>query len=138
MENKLEIGGKEYTVRGLQVADIGSFSKILEKMDFRLSAFLSDTGLIQAALKRGPQDHKKKGEDKQLAQTVGVEAVLRMIDYLIQNYHKAEEELNTWLASLIGVKPDAFKKMPIATPYKILEKLAGAGDLLDFFAKAAQ
>ena len=23
MENKLEIGGKEYTVRGLQVADIG-------------------------------------------------------------------------------------------------------------------
>ena len=56
---KIEINNKEYTVRGLQVADIGSFSKILEKMDFRLSAFLSDTGLIQAALKRGPQTTRK-------------------------------------------------------------------------------
>lgn len=132
----IELAGKEYKVRGLIVSDIGSLSKILEKLDFKISTFLKDTGLVDKAM--GPQDHKKKGQDKQIAEAVGMEAVLGMIDYLIQNYHRAEGELNTWLGSLIGVKATAFSKLPINTPYKIFEALAGVEDLMGFFAKAAQ
>jgi len=133
----MEINGKQYKVRGLIVEDIGAFSKLLDKLEFNLSDFIKDKNILQRAKGKvnKPQDHKERGED--LAEAAGIEIALEIANYLVRNYHKAQEEFNAFMGSLINVKPEAFKKMPINTPFIIFAELAKENELLDFFEKAA-
>jgi hypothetical protein len=119
----IEIKGKEYLVRELQTDDCMHLSLILDKTGFNIN------------------DYKKQvsGADKMEQselENMGKEIAIQMGGYLIKNYHKAHKETKEFLASLIGVKPEEYAKMPINTPVKIVKELAKNNNLFDFFKQA--
>ncbi|CAM4186391.1 hypothetical protein L1N85_11420 [Paenibacillus alkaliterrae] len=118
----IEIKGTVYEVRELVFEDAFHLSTILEKTNFDLKNFNRDI--------KG----KRLTEDQ--VKTLGLEVATEIIGHLIRNYHKAHKEVKEILASLIGVSPQEFAKMPLTTPVKIIKELSKTVDLKDFLASA--
>lgn len=121
----IEIKGKTYEVRELCVEDIEMVSVFLNKIDFDIKNFFNNDELLKAT---------KKGKIE--VEQIGIKIILEMINFILKNYHKASKEFCNWMGSLIGVKGEEVKKMPIQTPFLIFQELAKENNLADFFGSA--
>ena len=117
------INEQEYTVRKLKTKDIGHLSRILSKIEFNIKDYMTEV------------NNKKKLDEKEI-QKFGFQIAVNMLDHLLKNYHKAEDDIAVWVADLLGVKKEEFEDMPIDTIYKVFQELAANNNLMDFFNKA--
>lgn len=122
----ITIKGKDYEVRELTFDDSRAISEIMDLTNFDLKNFEED--LMELKDKRLTKDQLLKA---------GIGVMGDIIAHLIKNYHKAHKEVGSFLASLIGVTHDEFKKMPITTPVKIIKELSKTVDLKDFLDSVA-
>lgn len=118
----ITINGKDYEARNLLTTDLGTVSKIFAKLDFDLGSFVKEV--------------KGKTLTEEELKKHGMEIGFSIASHLIKNYHKADEEMAEWLASIIGVSVEEYKKMPIDAPVKIFKALSEKHDLADFFKQA--
>lgn len=121
----IEIKGKEYNVRGLGFDDMEIISRIIEKTDFDLSKYESEA---QAVMSKKKADLNKEG----------MKLFLKAITDLLKKYHKAHADFTEFIASLIEVKPDEVKKLPITTPFKVIKELLKDEDSKDFLSSVVK
>ncbi|CAM3729700.1 hypothetical protein [Mesobacillus zeae] len=120
----VKIKGKEYQVRGLNFDDTEIISMILDKTDFDLAKYETEAKELVKASKK----------NKEKLESLGTAVFLKVITDLTKKYYKVHKEFTELIASLIGVKPENVKTMPISTPLVVLKELAKDEDSLDFFS----
>ena len=109
-------------MRTLLAKDIAPFTKILAKMDLRESI------KSMFAVSR-----KDKGENKE----ENGKMVSELICGIIENYHKAEKDLFSFVADLEGKTEDEIAKLPLPEFIGIITELIGEKNL-SFFKLAAK
>lgn len=97
-------------MRELITADVFKMSKILKKMDIKLEV-----------------------EGKTQAQ-VGAELIVK----IGENLHLAENEVNEFMGSLIGIPAKEFSELPLTKTFEYLEEFKNMPGLVNFFKLAGQ
>ena len=103
-----------YTMRTLQTSDIFKMSKILKKLDVKTNDI-------------------SVGKDTTQEQ-VGIE----LIKKALENLHLAEEEVNTFLADLVGLTPEKFSTLPLEDTFEIISLFKEQKGISSFLNLAAK
>lgn len=82
-----------YTMREFKTADIYKMSKILKKLNIKVDV-----------------------NEKTTQQQLGVQ----MVQKIAENLHLAENEVNGFLAELVGIDASAFSELPIEDTFEII------------------
>lgn len=97
-------------MRELKTMDIFKMSKILKKMDIQLNA------------------------EGKTAEKLGGELILQ----LGENLHLVENEVNEFMANLIGCTSKEFSELPIAKAFEYFEEFKKLPGIADFFKSAGR
>lgn len=100
-----------YTMRPLKTSDIFKMSKILKKLNVKL-----DVG------------------EKTTQQQMGVQ----MIQKVVENLHLAEQEVNAFLAELVGLEEKVFADLPIEDTIQIIGLFKEQKGLASFLSVAGK
>lgn len=100
---------KEYTMRPLKNPDIFKMSRILKKLKIKVEV-----------------------NDKTTQQQMGVQ----MIQQVAENLHLAEDEVNAFLADLVGIDVKEFAELPIEDTIKIIGLFKEQKGLASFLSSA--
>lgn len=122
------------TVRELQVNDLLMVANMLLSITDEAKAEISGiivSGVMAEAKKDGEIQSPENQEERQ-AQT-GTKIMFVVLQACLKY---AQDEIKSWMASLIGETPEDFGKMPIDTPIDIISQLKKKEDLPNFFSKA--
>ena len=109
----------KYEMRPLQTSDIYAMSKILKKLELKLN--------VDAT--------KYKGK-KISAEDAGKELMLELLKTALENLSQAENEVNAFLASLVGMKANEFNKLPIEDTFEIVALFKNQKGLKSFLKLA--
>jgi archaellum biogenesis ATPase FlaH len=100
-----------YTMRPLKTSDIFKMSKILKKMDIKFEV------------------------DEKITQTqLGVQFIQR----ILENVHQAENEVNSFLAELVGLTTEEFMELPIEDTLEIISLFKEQKGLANFLKLAGK
>lgn len=111
-----------YTMRPLQTKDMFAMSKILKKMKLRNEVKEVLSGL-------------EKSKDIEAQQK---ELGAKLILLIAENLHSAQDEVNSFLASLVGLDAKTFDELPIEDTFKIFQLFKEQKGLVNFFKLAGQ
>ncbi|HHY72703.1 MAG TPA: hypothetical protein GX497_05675 [Bacillus bacterium] len=100
-----------YAMRSLKTADIFKMSKILKKMDLKIKL---EEGASQAQ--------------------VGVQ----LIQSILENVHQAEDEVNAFLAELVGLEVKEFSELPIEDMLEIFNLFKEQKGIINFLKLAGK
>lgn len=100
-----------YTMRPLKTSDIFKMSKILKKINLKLDL-----------------------SDKTTQTAMGVQMVQRVIE----NLHLAEDEVNAFLADLVGLTPEKFADLPIEETIEIITLFKEQKGIINFLKLAGK
>ena len=118
----------EYTMRNLQATDIFSVVKILNGIGLNN---------VKEAINFEEINNIRKGltEDNANAITsqVGVNVVMSIATVIIENLPKVENDLYTFIGSVIGVKTKDVAKMDIVEFMEVLIAIIQKEEFKDFF-----
>jgi len=109
-------------MRPLKTTDVYKMSRILKKINIRVDT--ETTKLVN-------------GKEKTTAKTqnqLGAEMILA----IGENLHQAENEVNDFLAELIGITKEEFSNLPITETFKYIEEFKQNEDVKSFFKLAGQ
>lgn len=109
----------KYEMRPLKTKDIYTMSKILKKLDVKITLDLN----------------KFKGKSQEQA---GQEFFLVLIKNALENLHLAEKEVNTFLAELVGIDAKAFDELPIEDTIEIINLFKNQKGLANFLQLAGK
>ena len=123
---KVEIRGKEYSLRDLTTEDVKIVSEIMDKIEFDINDFLKPLKI---------ENEMPEEAVNTLLAFHGMSVFRDMINFFIKKYHLVHDEMTTFLSSIIGVTEEEFKALPFNTPIIILNKMFQEN--LDFFRSAA-
>ena len=123
---KVEIRGKEYSLRDLTTEDVKIVSEIMDKIEFDINDFLKPLKI---------ENEMSEEAVNMLLAFHGMSVFRDMINFFIKKYHLVHDEMTTFLSSIIGVTEEEFKALPFNTPIIILNKMFQEN--LDFFRSAA-
>ena len=123
----------EYTMRNLQATDIFSIVKILNGIGINN---------VKEAINFEEINNIRKGltEDNANAITsqVGVNVVMSIATVIIENLPKVENDLYTFIGSVIGVKTKDVAKMDIVEFMEVLIAIIQKEEFKDFFKCASK
>ena len=123
----------EYTMRNLQATDIFSIVKILNGIGLNN---------VKEAINFEEINNIRKGltEDNANAITsqVGVNVVMSIATVIIENLPKVENDLYTFIGSVIGVKTKDVAKMDIVEFMEVLIAIIQKEEFKDFFKCASK
>lgn len=100
-----------YTMRPFKTADIYKMSKILKKMNIKIEV-----------------------NDKITQQQMGVQ----MVQKIAENLHQAENEVNGFLAELVGIDAAKFSELPIEETFEIISLFKEQKGLSNFLQLAGK
>ena len=115
----MENTGKKYELRPLVASDMGAICKIITAIGVRQ---FKDCFKL---------DDFKKGN----AEELGFNILFDIVGIILANFPKAEEEIQTFLASVSGKKITDIKKMPIADYGEMIMDVVTKEDFKDFFER---
>ena len=118
MEN-VEETAKKYELRPLVAADMGAICKII-------------TAIGVKEFRRCFNAQDFAGKD---VETVGFGVVFDIAGIIISNIPKAEEEIQSFIASLTGMKVAEVQKMPFADYGELIMEVVMKDDFRDFFKR---
>ncbi|HSH24602.1 MAG TPA: hypothetical protein VLA13_03585 [Massilibacterium sp.] len=101
----------KYKMRNLKTGDIYKMSKILKKMDIKFTV---------------PKDATQEEMGVQLIQRV------------LENLHLAENEVNAFMAELVGLKTEEFAELPIGDVMEIFNLFKEQKDIAAFLKLAGK
>jgi|SRR5690625_2598469 len=102
----------EYKMRDLKTGDIYKMSRILKKMNINLNDIDENTTMEQAGV--------------------------QFIQKIFENLHLAEDEMNEFLAELIGITPKEFSELPITKTIEIFNQFMKQKDIVAFLKLAGK
>jgi hypothetical protein len=111
---------KQYELRALDATDFGRICKII-------------TAIGARQLKGCFNVEDFKGGN---AEKVGFDIMFDIAGIVIENIPRAEEEIQSFLASLTGMKASEIKKMPFADYGELILAVIMKDDFRDFFGRA--
>jgi hypothetical protein len=117
MENKSEV--QAYELRPLIATDMGAICKIITAIGIR-------------QFKECFNVEDFKGKD---VESVGFGVIFDIAGIIIANIPKAEEEIQSFLASLTGKKVSEVKQMPFADYGELIIQVVMKEDFQDFFKR---
>lgn len=119
----------EYTMRPLNMSDAFKMSRILKKLDIKTAEVLKNIDVKKITSKA------KKGN---ALEEVGLQAVAELAQKVAENLYLAENEVNEFMASLVGIKAEDFAKLPLEDGIKIFslfKEQKGIGSFLQAAVK---
>lgn len=109
----------KYEMRALKTKDIFPMSKILKKLDVKITLDLN----------------KFKGKSQEQA---GQEFMLGLLKTALENLYQAENEINSFLAELVGMNTDEFSELPIEDTLEIITLFKNQKGLSNFLELAGK
>lgn len=123
----------EYTMRNLQASDIFSVVKILNGIGLKN---------VKEAINIEEINNIRKGmtEDNVdvISSQVGVKVVMSIATVILENLPKVENDLYTFVGSVIGVKAKDVAKMDMGEFMDVLITIIQKEEFKDFFKRASQ
>jgi len=117
-----EMEQKPYVLRDLCAKDIFPMTVIIRKVGLKDLGKCFDTEEIKATMESvsgDGEDGKKKNLDD-IAETVGISVVLKIVDVILENLPEAEQEIFGFLGELAGITADAVSTLPMDVFFEML------------------
>ena len=127
----------KYEMRSLQASDIFSVVKILNGIGLNNVKEAINIEEINNIRKRITEDNSEDNSEKVYSQ-VGVKVVMSVATVILENLPKVENDLYTFVGSVIGVKPKDVAKMDMGEFMDLLITIIQKEEFKDFFKRASQ
>lgn len=116
----------EIEIRGLKATDLGAVCKIISAIGIREFKSCFDAEHLQSVVSENNSD----------ATAVGMSMIFDIAGIIISNIPKAESEIQSFIASLTGLKLADVKEMAFADYGEVIMKIVMKDDFRDFFGRA--
>ena len=127
----------EYEMRNLQATDIFSVVKILNGIGLNNIKEAIDFEEINKIRKGMTEDNAEDNSEKVYSQ-VGVKVVMSIATVILENLPKVENDLYTFVGSVIGVKAKDVAKMDMGEFMDLLIAIIQKEEFKDFFKRASK
>ena len=127
----------EYEMRKLQATDIFSVVKILNGIGLNNVKEAINIEEINEIRKTMTEDNSEDNSEKVYSQ-VGVKVVMSIATVILENLPKVENDLYTFVGSVIGVKPKDVAKMDMGEFMDLLIAIIQKEEFKDFFKRASK
>lgn len=127
----------KYEMRSLQASDIFSVVKILNGIGLNNIKESINIEEINDIRKRITEDNSDDNSDKVYSQ-VGVKVVMSVATIILENLPKIENDLYTFVGSVIGVKAKDVAKMDMGEFMDLLIAIIQKEEFKDFFKRASK
>ena len=127
----------KYEMRSLQASDIFSVVKILNGIGLNNVKEAINIEEINNIRKRMVEDNSEDNSEKVYSQ-VGVKVVMSIATVILENLPKVENDLYTFVGSVIGVKAKDVAKMDMGDFMDVLISIIQKEEFKDFFKRASK
>ena len=127
----------EYEMRSLQASDIFSVVKILNGIGLNNVKEAINIEELNSIRKRITEDNSDDNSDKVYSQ-VGVKVVMSVATVILENLPKIENDLYTFVGSVIGIKTKDVAKMDMGDFMDLLITIIQKEEFKDFFKRASK
>lgn len=97
--------GRTYTLRNLCAKDIFPMAKIIRKIGLKDIGGCFSLDEIKATVEPSDKDGAEKNSDD-VAETVGITVVLKIVDVVLENLSTAEQEIFNFIAGVAEITAD--------------------------------
>lgn len=111
--------GKPYILRDLCAKDIFPMTVIIRKIGLKDIGKCFDPEEIKAIVASVSGDREEKNIDD-VAETVGISVVLKIVDVILENLSEAEQEIFGFLGGLSGMTATAVGDLPMDVFFEML------------------
>ena len=127
----------KYEMRSLQASDIFSVVKILNGIGLNNVKEAINIEEINSIRKTMVEDGSEDNSEKVYSQ-VGVKVVMSIATVILENLPKVENDLYTFVGSVIGVKAKDVAKMDMGEFMDLLIAIIQKEEFKDFFKRASK
>ena len=127
----------EYEMRNLQATDIFSVVKILNGIGLKNIKEAINIEELNGIRKRMVEDNSEDNSEKVYSQ-VGVKVVMSIATVILENLPKIENDLYTFVGSVIGIKTKDVAKMDMGEFMDLLIAIIQKEEFKDFFKRASK
>ena len=127
----------KYEMRSLQASDIFSIVKILNGIGLNNVKEPINIEEINEIRKTMTEDNSEDNSEKVYSQ-VGVKVVMSIATVILENLPKVENDLYTFVGSVIGIKTKEVAKMDMGEFMDILVAIIQKEEFKDFFKRASK
>ena len=127
----------KYEMRSLQASDIFSVVKILNGIGLNNVKEAINIEEINNIRKTMVEDNSEDNSEKVYSQ-VGVKVVMSIATVILENLPKVENDLYTFVGSVIGVKANDVAKMDMGEFMDLLIAIIQKEEFKDFFKRASK
>ena len=127
----------KYEMRNLQASDIFSVVKILNGIGLNNVKEAINIEEINEIRKTMTEDNSEDNSEKVYSQ-VGVKVVMSIATVILENLPKVENDLYTFVSSVIGVKAKDVAKMDMGEFMDLLIAIIQKEEFKDFFKRASK
>ena len=127
----------KYEMRSLQASDIFSVVKILNGIGLNNVKEAINIEEINEIRKTMTEDNSEDNSEKVYSQ-VGVKVVMSIATVILENLPKVENDLYTFVGSVIGVKAKDVAKMDMGDFMDVLISIIQKEEFKDFFKRASK
>ena len=127
----------KYEMRNLQASDIFSVVKILNVIGLNNVKEAINIEEINEIRKTMTEDNSEDNSEKVYSQ-VGVKVVMSIATVILENLPKVENDLYTFVSSVIGVKAKDVAKMDMGEFMDLLIAIIQKEEFKDFFKRASK
>lgn len=127
----------KYEMRSLQASDIFSVVKILNGIGLNNVKEAINIEEINEIRKTMTEDNSEDNSEKVYSQ-VGVKVVMSITTVILENLPKVENDLYTFVGSVIGVKAKDVAKMDMGEFMDLLIAIIQKEEFKDFFKRASK
>ena len=127
----------KYEMRSLQASDIFSVVKILNGIGLNNVKEAINIEEINEIRKTMTEDNSEDNSEKVYSQ-VGVKVVMSIATVILENLPKVENDLYTFIGSVIGVKAKDVAKMDMGEFMDLLIAIIQKEEFKDFFKRASK
>lgn len=127
----------KYEMRSLQASDIFSVVKILNGIGLNNVKEAINIEEINNIRKTMVEDNSEDNSEKVYSQ-VGVKVVMSIATVILENLPKVENDLYTFVGSVIGVKAKDVAKMDMGEFMDLLITIIQKEEFKDFFKRASK
>ena len=125
----------KYEMRSLQASDIFSVVKILNGIGLNNIKETINIEELNSIRKRMVEDNSEDNSEKVYSQ-VGVKVVMSIATVILENLPKIENDLYTFVGSVIGIKTKDVAKMDMGEFMDVLISIIQKEEFKDFFKRA--
>lgn len=123
---------KKYQLRELKGSDLGIVCRIISAIGIKEFRYCFESTAVKKAVADFKNIEKKNKEDTTL-ETVGGTVFFDIAAVIISNYEKAEKDIQTFLASVTGMKPSEIAEMPFGEYGELIADVVSKEEFRDFF-----